>query len=142
MLADASFILREEAKYRFPTLQYHQDRIARLQAFLGWSARRTRSIYNGEEGVSLRGPETLRIEEFKAAQEARKRREEEAANAEGYQILAARFAAMEEELASLRAALAGGPLEGKGRSNSRQGGMAHSARPGTYGRRASDRPAD
>lgn len=126
MLADASVILREEAKFRFPTLQYHQDRIARLQSFLGWSARRTRSIYNGEEGVSLRGPETLRIQELKAAQEERKRRKEEAANAEGYRILEARFVAVEAELAALRAALAGTALDpasdgnsGKGRATDR-----------------------
>lgn len=139
MLADASTILREEAKYRFPTLQYHQDRIARLQSFLGWSARRTRSIYNGEEGVSLRGAETLRIEELKAAQEARRRRAEEAADAEGYRILEARFAAMEAELASLRAALAGATVEEEGHGDRGKGRMAAHSRPGALGRRSTDR---
>lgn len=128
MLADASVILREEAKFRFPTLQYHQDRIARLQSFLGWSARRTRSIYNGEEGVSLRGSETLRIQELKAAQEERKRRKEEAANAEGYLILEARFVAVEAELAALRAALAGTALDPARDGNSGKGRAADRSR--------------
>lgn len=141
MLADASFILREEAKFRYPTLQYHQDRIMRLQAFLGWSARRTRSIYNAEDGVSLRGPETLRIEQIKSEQEARKRLKEEAANAEGYRILEARFVAVEAELAALRAALAGQPMAAASNGNRGEMRVAHSSRPGSHGRRASDRNA-
>lgn len=139
MLADASDILREEAKYRFPTLQYHQDRIARLQAFLGWSARRTRSIYNGEDGVSLRGAETLRIEELKAAQQARKHRKEEAANAEGYRVLEARFVAVEAELAALRAALAGQEMEAPRDGHSGKGRMADRSGQGAVGRRSAGR---
>jgi hypothetical protein len=139
MLADASDILRAEAKFRFPTLQYHQDRIERLKDFLGWSARRTRSIYNAEEGVSLRGAETLRIEELKAAQEARKRRAEEAADAEGYRILEARFVAVEAELAALRAALAGQALDGARNSDRGKGGAAGGAGQGSFSRRSTDR---
>lgn len=139
MLADASVVLREEAKFRFPTLQYHQDRIARLKDFLGWSARRTRSIYNAEEGVSLRGAETLRIQELKAAQDARKRRAEEAADAEGYRILEARFVAVEAELAALRAALAAKALDGARNGHSGKSGAVGGARKGSFIRRSTDR---
>ena len=139
MIADASHILREEAKVRFPTLQYHQDRIHRLKNFLGWSERRVRSIYNAEEGVSLRGAETLRLLELEQAQKKRARHAEEAKNAEGFKALEARFAALEAELAALREALAGGTVEGAG--DEMRGSVVHPnrSRPGSYGRRSTDR---
>lgn len=139
MIADASHILREEARVRFPTLQYHQDRILRLKAFLGWSERRVRSIYNAEDGVSLRGAEAIRLQELAEGQRQRARNAEEAANADGYKALAARFAALEAELASLRAAIAGGPVEASSDTLRGQGGRADHSRPGSYGRRSTDR---
>lgn len=102
MSANAAMILREEAKFRWPSLDYHQDRIRRLKDWLAWSHRRVRSIYNSEDGVVLRGHETLRLQEIEAAQKARKQENADAVRAsqESYRALETRIAAIEAFFAS------------------------------------------
>jgi hypothetical protein len=97
MSANAASILREEAKFRWPTLEYHQDRIWRLQDWLKWGHRRVRSIYNSEDGVALRDIEVLRLQEIKAAQDARKAEARDAVRKSqaNYRTLEARIAALE-----------------------------------------------
>ena len=100
MTVNAASVLREEARFRWPTLQYHQERIWRLRDWLQWSHRRVRSIYNAEDGVSLRGEEALRIEEIRTSQERRKQAAQEASDAvrrsqENYRALEARLSALE-----------------------------------------------
>lgn len=97
---NAASVLREEARFRWPTLQYHQERIWRLREWLQWSHRRVRSIYNAEDGVSLRGEEALRIEQIRVSQEQRKQTAQEASSAvrrsqENYRALEARLSALE-----------------------------------------------
>lgn len=101
VIADASAVLRREAELRFPTLHYHQDRIYALKGFLKWSGRRVRSIYNKEDGVSLRGDEALRIEELKQAQELRKSGE---ANRDVFAALQERIARLEGIVLAFEAA--------------------------------------
>lgn len=135
MIANASAILRKEAEYRFPSMHYHQDRMRMLKSTLGWSARRVRSIYNGEDGVSLRGEETLRIIELKQAQE---RREKEEANAASDRAFEERIAALEAELASIRAAVASDHLAGHLGASRGLGRSAHQSRQGHPLRRSTD----
>lgn len=96
----ASAVLRAEAKYRWPMLEYHQNRIDRLVDWLKWGHRRVRAIYNAETGVALREHEVLKIAEIEAEQKARERQAEEATYAlrtsqENYRALEARLSALE-----------------------------------------------
>lgn len=105
MIADAAAVLREEAKFRWPSLDYHQERIWRLREWLKWTHRRVRSIYNREEGVVLDGAETLRLLEIEAEQRARKQQREASgavrkSQAE-YRDLEARIAALEALFAAV-----------------------------------------
>jgi hypothetical protein len=103
MTAHAATILREEARFRWPSLQYHQERIWRLKDWLSWGHRRVRAIYNGENGVVLRGHEALRIHEIELQQQARKREANNAlrkSQAE-YRELEARIAALEALFAAV-----------------------------------------
>lgn len=117
MTASAASVLREEARFRWPTLQYHQERIWRLREWLKWSHRRVRSIYNAEDGVSLRGEEALRIEELRSSQERRKQTAQEASDAvrrsqENYRALEARLSALEALYASIDPELVGQHVAG------------------------------
>lgn len=114
---NASAVLREEARFRWPSLQYHQDRIWSLREWLKWSHRRVRSIYNAEDGVSLRGEEALRIEQIRTSQEQRKQAAQEATDAvrrsqENYRALEARLSALEALYASIDPELIGEHVAG------------------------------
>lgn len=56
MGASATNNLRNYATSRWP-MDNHKARIWKLKRTLGWSERRVRSVYNGENGVSLRAHE-------------------------------------------------------------------------------------
>jgi hypothetical protein len=89
-------ILRDYAGHKWPGLN-HKGRIARLAGHLGFAHRRVRSLYQNEPGIRVRADEAARIEAL---------REEQHAIADTG--LEARLAALEEELATLRAEVARG----------------------------------
>lgn len=91
MSASAQFILRDYAGARWPTLN-HKGRMARLAGVLGLGHRRVRSIYQNEEGVSLRADEMAAI----AALRREKADDAVRSSQAEYRALEARIAALEE----------------------------------------------
>lgn len=85
---------------RWPTMN-NKGRMAMLARLLGFGHRRIRSLYQNEPGVSIRADEAARIAELDAGAT-----EEATRAALSTQFLEARFAALEAEVADLRAQLA------------------------------------
>ncbi len=61
MSASATDIMRNYATTQWP-FDNHKSRIWKLKRFLGWTERRVRSIYNGEQGVALRAHEQSELQ--------------------------------------------------------------------------------
>jgi hypothetical protein len=94
MTTAAQLSMRTYAGLQWPSVS-HKGRIALLAREFGWSHRRTRSIYNGENGVSLRAGEQAVIDRW--------RRKKEAENVRASQ---AEYRALEDRLARVEALLA------------------------------------
>lgn len=123
--------LRVYAVRRWP-LDKDERRKERLATLLNMTKRRVRSLWENEGTARPRGAEIERIKALIGA-------EEEEAYAEAYRQMDARFAAMEAELAQLRAAIAATALAGEGAPSSRSGRGADRQGQGLYGRRSTDR---
>ncbi len=94
MTTAAQLSLRTFAGLQWPHMS-HKGRIALLAREFGWGHRRTRAIYNGESGVSLRAVEQAAIDHW--------RRKKEAENVRASQ---AEYRALEDRLARVEALLA------------------------------------
>lgn len=88
MSATAYATLRNYAANRWPD-QNHKGRMRELSRKLGFGARRVRSLYQNEPGVSLRADEMERIEALSAADQE---------NIDDFAALQARVAALEAAL--------------------------------------------
>ncbi len=89
MSTAAQTLMREYAGLRWPSMN-HKGRIARLAGVLGFTHRRTRSLYQNEPGARLRADELASIE-------ALNRRIEEG-NRNEFAILQSRVARLEAAL--------------------------------------------
>lgn len=94
MSTTAQFALREYAALRWPTMN-HKGRMARLATALGFGHRRLRSIYQNENGVSLRASEMAAINALKTSAAA----DEE--NRDAFVALQTRVARLEAALAAV-----------------------------------------
>lgn len=97
MNAAAQIDLRSFAATKWPALN-HKGRLRELARLLPvWTARRVRSVYNGEFGVALRADERADIEAITGEADAVRRSQE------AYRDLEARIASLEAIYAQLNA---------------------------------------
>lgn len=111
MSATAQLLLRDYAGHRWPTLN-HKGRMARLAGILSLGHRRVRSLYQGEQGVSIRADEMAAIQSLQQQQiEEANRNDLQDLQARIARLEAALFAADEEfhhdQVAALRSATDG-----------------------------------
>lgn len=127
--------LRVYARRRWPTGndKYHKSV---LRSLLGLTQRRIRSFWEGEASAVPRGTEVANIEKL-IGKKIGAAADEEASNAAD-RALEARFAALETEVADLRAALARATLAAEGRVARGSRGSSHDIGAGHPRRRSTD----
>lgn len=131
--ATLSTNLRVYATKRWP-LDKDERRKERLATLLNMTKRRVRSLWENESTARPRGAEIERIEALISAEQEQIKEATRAAD----RALEARFAALETEVADLRAALARAALEAEGVVARRPGAASHENRAGHFGRRSTD----
>jgi hypothetical protein len=126
---DVATDLRVYAGQRWPTMN-HKWRKARLASLLGMNERRVKSIYEAEQTARLRADEEVRIKALIG------RKEE--ANAASDRAFAERIAALEAELAGVRALVDRLSLEGDLGASRATGSGSYRVGKGHPFRRATD----